>query len=299
MKIRFISAKVLARILALTLIIIISQTYYQTTAQKLSNMKMQCEVKGEGIPIVLVGGGLTGWASWESFVKIFNDKQRKVIRLQLLSVQYGLENKLLPENYSVKFESDALSTALDLLGFSSPIDLVAWSYGALTSLNYALDHPDKIRSLTLIEPPAIWVLHETGKFDDEMKKTTDFFMTFKGDISEDMLAAFLINAGFVQPGKSARDLPQWSRWINFRLSLRNNPYAVLHSDKIQRLRNFQVPTLLVKGTGSTKWLHDVIDGLAANIPHSRIVEFPGGHSPHIVTTDKFLDELEKFQKELK
>jgi pimeloyl-ACP methyl ester carboxylesterase len=68
-------------------------------------------------------------------------------------------------------------------------------------------------------------------------------------------------------------------------------------DDVKRLKNFQPPVLLVKGTGSTKWLHHVIDGLSETIPHARVVEFSGGHAPHIVSTDKFIPELEKFQSE--
>ncbi len=274
---------------------------YSQTNKNLKTMdttlKMQCEVKGEGNPIVLVGGGLTGWKSWEPFVEIFNAKQRKVIRVQLLAVQYGLENRPLPADYSVKTESSALAATLDSLGFTTPVDIVAWSFGAFTSLDYALDHPEKIRTLTLIESPAIWVLRETGRFDKEMQKTSDFFMTFKGDITEDMLADFLGHAGFVSPGQSPRDLPQWNGWVPFRQSLRCNPYPVTFRDSVQRLRKFQPPVLLVKGTGSTMWLHNVIAGLAENLPHSRIVEYPGGHAPHLVSREKFLIELEKFQKE--
>ena len=288
--------------ITLTSVAIILSINLQLTAQNLKAMnntlKMQCEVKGEGEPIVLVGGGLTGWKSWEPFVEIFNAKQRKVIRVQLLDVQYGLEDRPLSDGYSVKIENGALAATLDSLGFTAPVDVVAWSFGAFTSLDYALDHPDRIRTLTLIEPPAIWVLRETGKFDAEMQKTSDFFMTFKGDITEDMLADFLVHAGFVPPGKSPRDLPQWNGWVPFRQSLRCNPFPVTFRDSVQRLRKFQPPMLLVKGTGSTKWLHYVIDGLAENIPHSRVVEFPGGHAPHIVSRDQFLLELEKFQKEL-
>lgn len=127
-------------------------------------MKMNCEVIGKGMPLVLVGGGLTGWASWEPFVKDLAEK-RTVIRVQLLGVQFGLEDSPLPEDYSVKTESGALAATLDSLGYTEPIDIVAWSFGAFTSLDFALDHPDRIRTLTLIEPPAIWVLHVTGKWD--------------------------------------------------------------------------------------------------------------------------------------
>ena len=169
-------------------------------------MKMQCEVTGSGRPIVFVPGGLTGWASWEPFVKMFSNN-RTVIRVQLLGVQFGLENRALPEDYSVKTESGALAATLDSLGYKMPVDVVAWSFGAFTSLDYALDHPNLIRTLTLIEPPAMWVLRVTGKWDDEAQQTADFFETQKGDITEEMLAEFLLHAGLATPGQDPRELP--------------------------------------------------------------------------------------------
>ena len=79
--------------------------------------------------------------------------------------------------------------------------------------------------------------------------------------------------------------------------MRNCPSVVDYNDDIKRLQNFQVPTLLVKGTGSSTWLHQVIDALAKNIPHSRVVEFAGGHAPHIVSMGEFIPELEKFHSD--
>jgi pimeloyl-ACP methyl ester carboxylesterase len=259
-------------------------------------MKMQSEVTGSGRPIVLVPGGLTGWASWEPFVKMFSDK-RTVIRVQLIGVQFGLEDRPLPDDYSVKTESRALAATLDSLGYNTPVDVVGWSFGAFTSLDFALDNPGRIRTLTLIEPPAMWVLRVTGKWDDQAQQAADLFKTQTGDITEDMLSEFLLHAGFVQPGQSPSELPKWNYWIPFRCSLRINPAVVSYRDDIARLKNFQPPVLLVKGTGSTEWLHHVIDGLSETLPHSRVVEFPGGHAPHIVSMDKFLPELEKFQSE--
>lgn len=258
---------------------------------------MQYEVTGSGRPIILVPGGLTGWVSWEPFVKIFSEK-RTVIRVQLLGVQFGLENRPLPADYSVKTESAALAETLDSLGYNTPVDVVGWSFGAFTSLDFALDNSGRIRTLTLIEPPAMWVLRVTGKWDDEAQLSADFFETQTGDITEDMLAEFLLRAGFVQQGQSPRDLPKWNYWIPFRRSLRINPSVVSFRDDIERLKNCQPLLLLVKGTGSTEWLHHIIDGLYETLPHSRVIEFPGGHAPHIVSMDKFLPELEKFQNDI-
>jgi len=262
--------------------------------QTTSVMKMQFEMQGNGRPIVLVPGGLTGWASWEPHAKVLSEK-RQVIRVQLLSVQFGLENLLLPENYSVFTESEALEATLDSIQFTMPVDVVGWSFGAFTSLQFALDHPDRIRTLTLIEPPAMWVLRSAGKFDESTQKEADFFLTLHGDITEDMLAEFLQHAGFTKPGQSPRELPQWNYWIPFRHSLRNSPAVVNHNDDIKRLQSFQAPVLLVKGTGSSVWLHKIVDVLAKNLQDARVIELPGGHAPHIVLKDKFMEELERFQ----
>lgn len=256
-------------------------------------MRMQSDVVGEGTPIVLVPGGLTGWLSWELHAKILSAK-RKVIRVQLLNVQYGLENQSLPPDYSVKTESHALAATLDTLGYTMPLDFVAWSYGALSTLDFALDHPSRIRTLTLIEPPALWVLRSQGSLDAETQRTIEFLETMRGDISEDQLASFLEFAGFLKPGQSARDLPQWGVWTSYRQSLRNSPAVINHHDELKRLHAFQPPTLLVKGTGSAQFLHRIIDGLAVAIPNCRVVEMPAGHAPQIVSMDRFLTEVERF-----
>lgn len=255
---------------------------------------MQSIVSGSGSPIILVPGGLTGWLSWEPHSKILSEK-RKVLRVQLLNVEYGFENRSLPADYSVKTESEALAASISSSGIDSPVDIAGWSYGAFVSLIYALDHPEKVRTLTLIEPPAMWVLRSDKKYDEATKKEIDFFLKLDGDITEDMLADFLVHAGFVKPGQSVRELPQWNKWLPFRNSLRNSPAVVNYKDDKKRLQNFQVPVLLVKGTGSSLWLHNIIDELAENLPNSSVVELPEGHGPHLVSMNKFLQELEKFQ----
>src|SRR5512135_193680 len=127
-----------------------------------NTIKLKTKVKGEGSPLVLVPGGLTGWKSWEPFVDSFVQKHRKVISVQLLNVDAAIENYSLPQDYSLKTESRALNSAIDSLEIREPADIVAWSYGAMTSLDFSLDHPERVRTLTLIEPPAIWVLRTNG-----------------------------------------------------------------------------------------------------------------------------------------
>jgi pimeloyl-ACP methyl ester carboxylesterase len=254
-------------------------------------MKMQSKVTGSGKPVVLVPGGLTGWVSWENHA-VRLSSERKVIQVQLLNVQLGLENSPLPENYSVKFESGALESAVNDLNLKSPFDMAAWSYGAMITLDYALNNPEKIRTLTLIEPPALWVLGEN--IDSEIREVKNKLGKFYSDISEDVLEEFLSSVGFSKPGESPRENPSWQTWLKYRNSIRNNPYVVKHTDNPDRLNNFNKPVLLVKGTGSAMFLHKIIDELARRLPNAVTTEMPAGHAPHLVSADKFLKEWKNF-----
>lgn len=264
-----------------------------------NTINLQVKVNGEGEPVLLLPGGLTGWRSWEPFVDEFIAEKRKVISVQLLNVEYGLENLDLPADYSVKTESSALSATLDSLGYDAPIDIVGWSFGAFVSLDFALDHPERIRTLTLIEPPAVWVLGDREKLDQLTQKTLSFLESSHGEITEDNLAGFLQMVGLVKPGQTPQELPEWQQWLPFKLSLRNNPAVVLHKDDLNHLRNLTAPVLLLKGTGSAPFLHNIIDTLNLNLPNSHVIELPGGHAPHIVSRDNFMVELEKFQANIR
>lgn len=269
-------------------------TTTNTNTKKEISMKMQSHVIGEGSPIVLVPGGLTGWISWETHANRLS-ATRKVIRVQLLNVQYGFEDRSLTSDYSVKTESRALAATLNELKLTEPLDLVAWSYGAMVTLDFALDHPGRVRTLTLIEPPAMWALQDQELRDEQTQKTIQMLKSLHGDISEEQHEQFLQRVGFLQPGQSASEIPQWSLWVRYRKSLRNSPMVVEHKDDRKRLEAFQPPVLLFKETGSAKFLNQIIDDLAAAFPHSRAIEMPAGHALHIVSMDRFLDELEKFQ----
>ncbi len=260
-------------------------------------LRMQAEVIGDGTPLVLIGGGLTGWKSWEPHAERLS-ATRRVARLQLLSVQHGLEDRPLPAGYSVKLESRALAAALDQLGWSEPLDLVAWSYGALITLDFALDHPERVRTLTLIEPPALWVLPPEARDDPELQALESLGRSLGAEVTERDLEEFVRIVALSPPGVAPQELPQWPLWMQHRRSLRNETTRVDHRDDSDRLRAFERPALLVSGTGTTPFLRRIHDTLAAHLPRARTVEMPAGHAPQLVSMDRFLAELARFQASL-
>lgn len=262
------------------------------------DLKMPYKITGEGPPVVLVPGGLTGWVSWDSFVPHFS-KDKRVIQVQLLNVQYGLENKPLPHRYGIDTESKALEAALSDAHIEGKADFIGWSYGGFVLLDYALNHPENIRTLTLIEPPALWVVKSDLEKDPELKQVKDYFSSVPGTdatITDEDLEEFLSFAGFSKQGESVRNLPQWDAWLNFKGSLRCNSVVPTHDDSVERLQKFSAPVLLVKGTGSAYFLHRIIDACERNLPQSQVVEFPGAHAAHLVSREQFLKAVELFQK---
>jgi pimeloyl-ACP methyl ester carboxylesterase len=167
--------------------------------------------------------------------------------------------------------------------------------GAAISLDYALNHPEMIRTLILIEPPAFWTLGDRKPTDKAYQDMVNMRRSIKDDISEEQLEIFLHSAGIVPEGVSPRTLPPWQGWVAHRRSLLNTAAPLDHNDDTKRLANFKKPVLLVKGTGSTIFLHQIIDSLANQLPNSRVVEMPGGHAPQLASMDRFLEEMKRFQ----
>jgi pimeloyl-ACP methyl ester carboxylesterase len=255
--------------------------------------RMQTDITGEGDPLVLVGGGLTGWLSWVPHAERLA-AERRVIRAQLLSVETGLNGEPLPADYSVRMEAEALGAALDAEGIGTA-DIAGWSFGGFTSLTYALDHPDAVRSLTLIEPPAFWVLRTRGPLPDDVLAEQEVFRGFgPGPITEEQLEQFTHIAGIVPPGADPRDLPSWPVWLEHRQSLRISDAPYRLEDDIARVRDFDRPVLLFNGEGSPPYYHAIIDILAEEFPDARTEILPAGHAPHIVSMEPFMGMLREF-----
>jgi pimeloyl-ACP methyl ester carboxylesterase len=272
------------------------ETTMQHTRTETGNvLRMQAERVGSGPPLVLIGGGLTGWASWIPHAERLA-ATRQVTRLQLLAVEYGLDNRPLPDGYSVRMESAALAAALDEAGTTEPLDLVAWSYGALVTLDFALAHPERVRTLTLIEPPAVWTLPGGGRSLPDLQTLSAVMQEVEGgdDVSVAALVAFLRIAALVPPGSDPATLPQWESWVRHRRSLRSGSAPFRHVGDPERLRAFHRPVLLVTGHGTSPFLRAVHDALAATLPDGRTLELPGGHAPQLAAMDAFLAALARF-----
>lgn len=253
---------------------------------------LQHEVKGRGEPIVLVPGGLTGWLSWIPHAERLSET-RRVIRVQPIHNELGSAGELPVPGYTDDVERESLRLTLDELGVGAA-DLAGWSGGARALIEFSLTYPERVRTLTLIEPPAFWAARQAGMQMDEETARAEAYVERVGGkpISEDDLAEFLTMAGFAEEGIDVRTLPQWERWTPHRQAVSWGYLLGRKERSLDELEAFDRPVLLVKGTVSTEWLRAIVDILGEHYPRATVLDLPGSHACHIESIDAFLEALE-------
>jgi len=256
---------------------------------------MPYEVSGDspGIPIVLVPGGLSGWISWKPHAEYLS-KRHRVVRVQLLNMAYAEKGEVPGPDYTLRTESEALGSTIDSIGIGR-VNLVGWSHGGAVSLDFALNQPERVNTLTLIEPAAYWVGLAQGKFRDEVEQFAALFKSFHDPPTEEDLIGFLLMNHLVPQGADPRAAPRWPAWNSMKTSLLSIHTVLEHRDSARRLSRLrETPVLLVKGRDSVGFNSGGVDLIAEGIGrNAKVLVLPDGHACHIVAQDQFMAALEE------
>lgn len=238
-------------------------------------------------PFVLVPGGLTGWDGWLPLVPALSES-RRAIRVQLIANAEGMAGRIGDPSYDTDLERESLALTLDSLGVEDA-HLVGWSNGARAALDFALAFPDRVRTLTAIEPPAWWLV------DDESARTvSELIADCAGrECSEEDVRRFLVGVGVAGPDTDLSALPQWELWVSCRQALSWYGDRALRSAEagIEGFDRLDVSTLLIRGTDTAPWLRSVVDVLGSGLPNAKVIELAGGHASMLESPEAFLTQL--------
>jgi pimeloyl-ACP methyl ester carboxylesterase len=108
--------------------------------------------QGDGDPLVFVHGSASDLRTWSNQVGPFSDRFRTIV----YSRRYHVPNDPIPADApdDIQTHVDDLAGLIRLRN-AGPAHIVGHSWGALVSLLAAGQAPELVRSLVLIEPPAI------------------------------------------------------------------------------------------------------------------------------------------------
>jgi pimeloyl-ACP methyl ester carboxylesterase len=106
---------------------------------------------GDGPPVILVHGMAASLHDWVLMAAALERAEYRAIAPDLLG--HGDSPKPDdPEAYQLKNVYTTLETWMDGLGLDEPAHLVGHSLGGYLSIKYSLRYPERVRSLTLINP---------------------------------------------------------------------------------------------------------------------------------------------------
>ena len=253
-------------------------------------------VEGNGPTVLMLGGGPYGATGFETHAKTLAP-DFKVVRLQTLIADRAHKKGTLPAGYSIDSESAAVARTLDALGISGPVHVIGEAFGAMVALDFALDHPQRVRTLTMFEPPAFWVMPETAVAGDPARAAAIAVMhelVPGADATNDQVAAFMCvmgTCGAELPEDGSTELKNWEA---LRAALRGFAAVPLHRDSVDRLKAFTKPVLLMAGSETVDFHRRINDRLAAALPRVQQASVTGGHTALATARDEFVEKWRAF-----
>ncbi len=191
-----------------------------------------------------------------------------------------------------------------------PMDMVGHSFGAMIALKLAIEQPDRIRSLVLIEPVFFAIAKRDARhlFDQHEKGAEPIAEAFAN--GDKTLAARLFNRMWsTQNSTKWSDLPERTRASMVRgIDAVPAVHAALYDDAFgllapEALKRASMPTLLLSGSESHPVMPAICDGLKQRLPdaaHTKV--YSAGHMlpiSHPAETAALLDEFWESRSPLK
>lgn len=233
------------------------------------------------LPLVCVNGVVPPELTFARLVRDITDRP---VRLHDL-VGY---TDTLPADYDIGTELSALGAATD-----GAVHLLGYSAGASVTLAFAAAHPDRIASLTLVEPPWIGAPDGTSfqaRMDAVMLDTP----------AQKRWVAF--HELLTRPGADIPPPPpNPPPWAAGRVARGEQVWRALRAHLIPayRLASIAVPVYLPVAADSHPWFADAAHRLADQFPTATVEIFPGNHvrPPHVSATERFLTRLRALWRE--
>lgn len=277
--------------------------FYLFVTLSLTSVKAQIKTKqvlieGKGQPIVLLHGGTFDFNSFEPHAKLLADSFL-VMRMQQFNVQYANEGRTLPADYSVNLESEAVLATLDSLRITRPVILVGHSYGGVIAFDFAINHPERIQSLILVEAPLYDIAQVKGKYSEKMKKIDELTGQFKPQaiITEEMIASFRRIVSSCDTC-DIRKHPMWPKWLKQKDRIRGLFVVPDYKIDFAKLHAFQKPVLIVTGTNTIEPNAVVNELLSKEFSKAKTGNLPGDHIALYQKPESFIQLLNAFLKDI-
>jgi pimeloyl-ACP methyl ester carboxylesterase len=252
---------------------------------------------GTGEPVVLVhGSGMLG-STWAPLLPHLEG--RRVLAVDLPG--FGLSDRYDYTGRSLRRHAVAqLRSLVDALGLSRA-DLVGTSLGGMWSLCFALEHPERVKTVVSLGVPAVALpgIHGDPWFTLVSRRGIGAVVVrVKPPSTRIARRSFVDVAGRAAVDRTPDEwfevvrlgmrVPRWSRAMRSHMLLalragRPLPENFLTDDELHRMR---VPVLFIWGEDDVYGPPEIAERAVQLMPQARLERMPGNHAP-------FLDDPER------
>jgi esterase len=235
-----------------------------------NGVRLYYEEHGRGAPILCIHGTSSSARVWR---RAAVDQLARLGRV-IVYDRRGCTRSERPEPYTTSVAEHARDAAALLEALQAvPAVVVGRSYGGETALELALQRPEVVRGLVLLEAAALSLDDEAARWARQLQDEVEAATAHDpSSVAETFL----------------RRVAGDDQWESFPDSLKrmftdNSPaiLAELRGPALERtaaeLARMDVPTLLVAAQESPPMFRQVTELMAAAIPRARVVHVPGGH----------------------
>ncbi|MGY4817058.1 alpha/beta fold hydrolase [Pseudomonas chlororaphis subsp. piscium] len=284
---------------------------FESQGQALQMGYMDVPAKGtpNGRSVLLMHGKNFCGATWDSSIKALSDAGYRVIAPD----QIGFCTSSKPEHYQYSFQQLAQNTRqlLDRLGVQQ-VSLLGHSTGGMLATRYALQYPEQVQQLALVNPIGL----EDWKALGVPYRSVDQWYARELKLSAEGIRNYERSTYY-----GGRWKPEFERWVDMLAGLNKGPghtrvawnsaliYDMIFTQPVYyEFKDLKMPTLLLIGTSDTTAIGSDIappavkarignyqvlgKQVAGLIPHSTLIELPGlGHAPQMEEPAQFHQAL--------
>ena len=239
------------------------------------------EVDGDGEPVVLIHAGVANLRMWDDQVAALRDRYRMI--------RYDTRGFGRTETDAVAFSNRAdIAALLDHLGEESA-HLVGFSRAGSIALDFALEFPERVRSLVVgaggisgYQSPE-GLPEEAFELPDQLEQTRDWAGLAEWE------AAFWADGPGQPAGRSGAVRDRVHDWVleNYLAEKVEGTPIVLDPPAAGRLGELKAPLLVLLGTLDEPGTSEAMRHLAGAVPGARLEVFETAHIINLEQPERF------------
>ena len=236
---------------------------------------------GRGPPVVFVHGGFQDYRMWLAHVPVFAERYRVIA----YSRRNHFPNSSTPSgtpDSAADVHGDDLAELITRLHLG-PVNVVAHSAGAHAALMFAARHPELLRSLVIVEPPASGMLTNSPEdtkagegFRNRLAPALESLAV--GDAQRGTkLFADAVGGPGTYDGRTAEQKAMMADNVAAHIADATTKRARPRFD-CAMASHIRAPVLIISGIHSPEYFHRIVAHLTTCLPNSRVRLINASHT---------------------